>query len=73
MEARAGTNRFCNAAPIVSQVDVPVSRASRSSVSSVVLPIPRAGVLIALCSAIESCGFLTSRRYAIRSLISARS
>ena len=60
--ARVGMRRFAIAAAVASQVETPVSRASRSTVSSVVLPIPRVGVLTTRCSAIESCGLRTSRR-----------
>ena len=45
----------------------------RSMVSMVVLPMPRVGVLITRCKAIESSGLLMTLRYEIMSLISARS
>ena len=41
---------------------MPVVSAMRSSVSIVVLPMPRGGELTTRPSAIESCGFCTSFR-----------
>ena len=58
---------------IAPHIDVPVSSAIRSMVSIVVLPMPRGGVLITRCMAIESSGFPMTFRYEIMSLISARS
>jgi hypothetical protein len=48
-------------------------RAKATTFSTVESPIPRAGVLTMRNSAISSSGFCSRRRYAIRSLISARS
>ena len=62
IEARVGMSRFAIAAAVASHVETPVSRASRSRVSSEVLPMPRVGVLMARCRAMESCGLRTRRR-----------
>ena len=44
-----------------------------TSVAKVVAPMPRVGLLMTRSSATGSTGFTTRRRYASRSLISARS
>ena len=44
--------------------DMPVSSAMRSRVSIVVLPMPRGGVLMTRCSAMESSGFRMSLQVA---------
>ena len=62
ISARVGTSLLWMAAATASQVELPVSSAMRSMVSSVVLPMPRAGVLMTRCSAMESCGLRTRRR-----------
>ena len=62
MSARVGMRRLAMAAAVASHVERPVSRARRSRVSSVVLPMPRAGVLMTRCRAMESCGLRTRRR-----------
>ena len=46
ISARVGIRRLAMAAASASHVDRPVSSARRSRVSSVVLPMPRAGVLM---------------------------
>ena len=71
--ARAGNNCRVIASPTAPHIDNPVSSASRSIVSIVVLPIPRTGVLITRSSETESSGFWMTFKYEIMSLISARS
>ena len=71
--ARAGSNCLLIASPTAPHIDNPVSRASRSIISIVVLPIPRTGVLITRSSETESSGLSTTFKYEIKSLISARS
>ena len=61
------------ASPMALHSGRPVSRASRSRVSIVPLPMPRVGVLMTRNSEIESSGFKTTLRYEIMSLISERS
>ena len=61
------------ASPIAPQSDSPVSSANASKVSTVVLPIPRTGVLITRSSDTESSGFTMTFRYETMSLISVRS
>ena len=62
ISARVGMRWLAMAALRASQVETPVSRASRSRVSSEVLPMPRAGVLMTRCKAIESWGLRMSLR-----------
>ena len=54
--ARCGRSFRFSTSPIAPHSDSPVSRATRSSVSSVVLPMPRVGVLMTRSSEIESSG-----------------
>ena len=71
--ARCGKSCLRVASPSAPHSEAPVSSATRSRVSSVALPIPRAGVLITRNSEIESSGLCMTFRYEIMSLISARS
>ena len=71
--ARAGKSFSSVARATASHVLIPVVSAMRSSVSIVVLPMPRGGELTTRESAIEPCGFWTSFQKPSMSLISARS
>ena len=70
--ARAAVDAQLPAQPLPTS-ESPVSSARLSSVSIVVLPIPRTGVLITRSSDTESSGFRMTFKYEIMSLISARS
>ena len=73
VKARKGRSFRRSTSLIAPHMEVPVSSAMFSMASRVFLPMPRVGVLITRCTAMESSGFWMTFRYEIKSLISARS
>ena len=67
---RPGT---CSGSDAASQIDIPIVFANASTRDIDVEPIPRRGELTIRVNAPTSCGLISTVRYAIASLISARS
>ena len=73
LTAGAPSPGTCSGSEAASQIDVPIVLQNASTRDSEVEPIPRRGELTIRVNAPTSCGLTSVVRYAIASLISARS